>query len=665
MDDHTNSKSRGSIFTTCNPFAVSKTFENVAKIRGRPMHFAKEDCACNAPLFSHKYLRTHRSGSLKLIRCFPHCCPIHSFGNFCTTSLDLKVANASDLVDTDVAYIHFEPTTERVIGVGDIIDAAPVHSDTRSMENLKGKWIPSLHRKVDATNHDIVYHFNENNGFGWHYGWVGTSTKAHRTCPHQMTGYIFREIVVDGKTMLCVLRRVSSPPFIVMSYRRACYFCQKHRASSTQDSKATQCECEGEFNTSKDMSLPPLASPCTAVLPHDRPLRPQPPDTHILERHLTILVAFVSIPSVHFFAAQLPTLESRVLKSLLQPLGVALGLHASQKRALRFPSVVRAVNAHDTSSSSPDLESLKTLVLDLVLSQLTLESVRQNAAFFSAVVPRLLDRDALHAAYAAWLVHVHTQLTTRLVPMGLSIDQLTMHVMDTPALARVREYVDAAAAADTSLGLDYFVAQLREVFMASTQPPHEAGLETASPLTGHWIYDKTISFLYGDSTPELDMSVTTLLRSLLMGYAFILDHRTPHMLHVKSDLRAFDSIASEFVLDQYPRVFRVFPNGESSMAPLSGLYHGDYIGQKTSTGVSLDFFSWPLHAAQPHVLRLTCAFSTSKNDQVLMLTISLGQADADATVDYAALAAIDRYATYQKAKETPVASFRLSYTRLR
>ncbi len=59
---------------------------------------------------------------------------------------------------------------------------------------------------------------------------------------------------------LRVLASTTSPPFIVMSYRRACVFCQKLRgsadaaAANNNTSRNIGCECEGEFNTKRSLS---------------------------------------------------------------------------------------------------------------------------------------------------------------------------------------------------------------------------------------------------------------------------------------------------------------------------------------------------------------------------------------------------------------------------
>ncbi|RHZ00952.1 hypothetical protein DYB37_006463 [Aphanomyces astaci] len=632
--------------------------------------FAKEDCACKETLFSLKYLR-----------CFPHCCPSHSFGNFCSTSIDLKVTGTTT---DNVAYVHFQPTTDRILEPNDIIDAAIVVNNTRSMDNLKGEWIPSLYHYYHETRNETIYHFNQNNTFGWHYGWVGTSVSGH------------------AKPMLRVVHATMSPAFIVMSYRRACYFCQKHRVPSSLPLDASPmssaCECEGEFNISTHH--PAHTQPCTPLhtstlhlghvyrvdpskqlnLPSSSssssPL-PLPPPTESLERDLHVLYAFMSVPSINFFAAHMPSLESRVLKSLLHPLGVSLGLNTYQKRLLGFPAFLRPSfpgNKDHLHHHSNTLASLQSVALDLLLSLFTFESLKQSEMAFATATPHLLHRDKLLSAYQSWLSNLHANLSTRLYPLNLTIPELVAHIQDAAAVVPHLHPLLSSTSLLTEYddGFDYFVAQLREVYMAQEDAHRhvvsgyfpDSDMVPGSVFNGQFLFDRTLSVLYEEnSPPDEDISLPTLLRCLTIGYAFTLRHTTRPSLQITSSLRPFATIPSEFMLDSTPRVFRVFPNGESSMARLAGLSHGDYIGTHSLNTVSLDLFSWPRSADRSMVSRVSIVLA--RNGNGLTAVVSVTHADAAPAVDYAALNAGQRYATYDKLRETPSATFRFGYTRLK
>ncbi|CAK4196035.1 unnamed protein product, partial [Aphanomyces euteiches] len=85
-----------------------------------------------------------------------------------------------------------------------------------------------------------------------------------------------------------------------------------------------------------------------------------------MERHLTILYAFLSMPSVHFFASQLQTLENRILKSLLQPMGASMTFNAYQRRSMPFPTSIVRPGVVLFGPVNTDLESLKAFCVDMV-----------------------------------------------------------------------------------------------------------------------------------------------------------------------------------------------------------------------------------------------------------------------------------------------------------
>ncbi|KAF0720595.1 Aste57867_188 [Aphanomyces stellatus] len=629
------------------------------------LEFDSISCECANPLFSYKYLRTHRSGSLKLIRCFPHCCPLHSYGNFCANGVALKATNALPTLSDVLVFARFQGSEEGVLVAGDYLDAQSILGNLRSVDNQKGVWIPSCSEPVSESSNDMFYIVNKNNEFGWHYGWIGSSTQAQRACSHHLVAYMVRHVHIGGKPMFQVVQSTVSPPFIVMSYRRACYFCQKHRTPPVNAQPKTECECEGEFNLKRSlpltstMNLPGSLSVCKTI------------DPATMERQLTILLAFLATPSVHFFAAQMPTFESRVLKSLLQPMGAVLSFTAYQRRAMIFPvNVLRPTPPN--LPNSPDLESLKTFCLDLALAGLTYGALQHICSYFSSCTEHLLNREALHEAYLEWVKQSHQAITARLMPLNLSVSQLTAHVLHAAfqfeALQSVRTYVDAwDKLADVSTpGFDYFVAQLREVFMAEDMSTTPSAISMIGH-SGRWMYDKTISVVYNHSmSPSLDLSLATLLRCITMGYSVQMYHNN-NILRIKSDLQVFSTIWSEFILDGRPRVFRVFPNGESSLTRLAGLQHGDYIGQIRDGAVSLDFLSWSSSEFDARqALRVTVVLHQVK-ETALDVGISIGMTTITTSndVDFMAIPAIERYATYNRDNEAAVANLKLGYNRVK
>ncbi|KAH9133197.1 hypothetical protein AeRB84_020671 [Aphanomyces euteiches] len=608
------------------------------------LSFAKESCACSEPLFSYKYLRTYRANNLKLIRCFPHCCPTHSYGALCTSSIDLRLAGATPDLTNLIAFVRFQSMQDPMFEPGEKMNAQNILANLRSPENPHGEWIPGAFVTYDSTKEEIIFQFNRNNSIGWHYGWVGLSTQAHRACLHRLVGYIAQYASPSDKSTLRIVQTAASPPFIVMSYRRACYFCQKHRPDGPGEQK-TECECEGEFNYKRSLTN---YSGMNLKLTQAKESATNPVD---IERHLTILFAFLAMPSVHFYSSQLPTLQTRILKSLLQPLGSSLSLTAYQRRVMTFPMSIIRPGVSSIGPVNTALESLKALCLDLFLSVMTYGSLQQTATYFSANARRLFDRDALYETYEEWIRQTHRMMVMRLLPMRMTMTQLTNHILLAAAQIPQLSYLGSFAEDmekkidEHSPGFDFFVAQMREVYMAGSQGTVGDIPGISSSSSGRWMYDKTISVVYADSvSPELDFSLITLL---------------------KSDLYSFNSIWSELELDGRPHIFRVFPNGESTMTPYSSLLHGDYIARKSQIDGSIwiDLLSWPLNP--PLIaLHVNLLLQTVK-EQTMTISLTIKKAEVPDSVDWVNSSAAERYASYPKQSEYVIANIQLRYSRVK
>ncbi|ETW03880.1 hypothetical protein, variant [Aphanomyces invadans] len=531
--------------------------------------------------------------------------------------------------------------------------------------------MPSQISYHNESTHVMVFQLNHNNSLGWHYGWVGSSNQVHRACLHHLVGYVV-EYAGGDTTKFRVVQSTASPPFIVMSYRRACYVCQKHRPQHDRTPPpSSDCACEGEFNNKRQQHVIHTSMHVSGSARADGPLD----EPTAMERHLSVFIAFVSVPSIHFFSAQLPTLNDRLVDGLLQPMAAALGLPPDRTRALSVPTTtIRPVAAESTITSN--LASLISFCFDLALSTLTFESLQQHASFFSDNAIHLLDRDTLHQAFLEWIQRTHHVLSTRLAPVGMTMAQLTQTILQTATHVRelhslerhIKGLNDAAASDQNSPGFDYFVAQLREVYMAGNAASIPCAVVAASSkFDGRWMYHTTVTVVYGAATsPELDFSLATFLRCLTMGYSFQVRLVDDHVLQIKSDLMAYNTMWSEFILDSTPRVFRVFPNGESSMTQLSGLLHGDYIGRKLGEDiVCVDVFSWPW-AQQTNISRVTVMLQLAPDQSALTVSLAVGtaalsSASDDALVDFATLSATERYASYNTDKEVASANVCFRY----
>ncbi|KAH9155105.1 hypothetical protein LEN26_003318 [Aphanomyces euteiches] len=178
-------------------------------------HFFRVNCA-HSELFRESYIRCFQNNGLKVIRCFPHCCP-HTASRGCGASLSLLVdgINAAE-PDTLYAFGRFELAAEKALADGERVDWAVFSNHLRGKKNLDGMWLQGRHQ-VDKT-HAVAFHFNKTRTDGWHYEWKSGSSKLKRDMLHRFHVYVVqRESSDDGRIVLSAY----SPPFTLASYRRS------------------------------------------------------------------------------------------------------------------------------------------------------------------------------------------------------------------------------------------------------------------------------------------------------------------------------------------------------------------------------------------------------------------------------------------------------------
>ncbi|OQS07169.1 hypothetical protein THRCLA_00821 [Thraustotheca clavata] len=606
--------------------------------------FAKEDCKClnRSSIFDSKYLRTHRAGSIKLIRCFPHCCPTHTYANFCMSSIDLHVSNATIEIHADAAYIRFQPSTQRVYDLGDRIDAAMVFQNTRTQCNVKAEWV--IYDAREFRQGTMTYRFNHHNLLGWHYGWVGTSTKAHRTCAHHVVAYIFRKI--DEET-LEVVGVTKSPPFIVMSYRRACYTCQKHRESENNLNPSI-CDCEGEFNVNKRKKVSRSKSPSPVGSPvHPLPLKTPSVPMEVMENQIEAVMSLLQKMPANFFAESYDRIADQVITNLLHPLTVRLGL---QNAHFPFPCWMRR---NPNCRNSATLESLSLVCLDLFLSCMSVNTMQLQSRILQEQAPKLLDRDALHESYTEWLQFHYSFFNQKLAIIHLTMDELSRHIAE----ANYTELVMKTSNTPANLtGFENFVAQLREVYMGVAEVQHPQVVQ--SSFNGHWVYQDTLSSVFTAKNYHHDPSIITIVRCVAMTYAFqwVL---SPTSLHMRSDLEAHLTPWSELVLDGFPRVFRVFPNGDSSMTTVAGYLHGDYQAHIKDDILTIQLYSWGTTDAIS--ISYKCRVVIPGQQLEILASVIRAPIQRATNQDWATLSASERCTAFRPDTQSTIMEFQLLY----
>ncbi|CAK4822338.1 unnamed protein product, partial [Aphanomyces euteiches] len=105
------------------------------------------------------------------------------------------------------------------------------------------------------------------------------------------------------------------------------------------------------------------------------------------------------------------------------------------------------------------------------MSALTFGSLQQIAKFFSDNTVHLFERDSLYEAYIDWVRQTHRSMSTRLLPLSMTMGQLVSHLIvaatqisELKPVQGFLQHLDDSTD-EHSLGFNYFVAQLREVFM--------------------------------------------------------------------------------------------------------------------------------------------------------------------------------------------------------
>ncbi|POM78120.1 Hypothetical protein PHPALM_4392 [Phytophthora palmivora] len=209
-------------------------------------------------LFHAEYKRSNRTKGLKILRCFPHCCPEHIDRSYCGTSLSVRVELERGSPSTSqprnpppseviALFARFEAVNDTSLQPGECVEVTRIAADTQSDRNLEGRWIagtldrPSrlvtTIRKPGTSLDDhkpLVFHLNGKPFSRWYYDWESGANKAQRLTKHVLKAYIVERCAIDEegiftaftgrhvhKQLYRVLHIVISPEFTVISYRRA------------------------------------------------------------------------------------------------------------------------------------------------------------------------------------------------------------------------------------------------------------------------------------------------------------------------------------------------------------------------------------------------------------------------------------------------------------
>ncbi|RLN86925.1 hypothetical protein BBJ28_00025291 [Nothophytophthora sp. Chile5] len=213
---------------------------------------------CDHPqLFQTEYKRSNRTKGLKILRCFPHCCPEHIDRSYCGTSLSIRIQLAPRPPGTAppnpppsevlAVFARFEAVNDVSLRPGECVEVDKMQAGMQSESNLEGQWVPGVLDRPSGLvttirtpgapsdkHKPLVYHLNGKAFSRWYYDWESGANKAQRLMKHVLKAYIVERCAVDmddnfttitsreAYTQLFrIVDVVVSPEFTVISYRRA------------------------------------------------------------------------------------------------------------------------------------------------------------------------------------------------------------------------------------------------------------------------------------------------------------------------------------------------------------------------------------------------------------------------------------------------------------
>ncbi|KAG2999088.1 hypothetical protein PC128_g22731 [Phytophthora cactorum] len=217
-------------------------------------HFLRLSCSeDDHPLFRRYYARSNRERGIKLLRCFPHCCPEHVQRCYCGTSIHVQVTFASILPPAVQGNLlvcaRFEPSRVVPLWPNNIADA-PENDATQENERklqpgeivaLPASLLAAGKRKVNQTvwiradregevkqktlpQNTVLYVLNNHRFPKWLYSYDSSVARTQREMTHHLVVYVFQLIGSSSQSEeieAAVLARHESAGFSLVSYRRS------------------------------------------------------------------------------------------------------------------------------------------------------------------------------------------------------------------------------------------------------------------------------------------------------------------------------------------------------------------------------------------------------------------------------------------------------------
>eukprot|EP00644_Phytophthora_capsici_P016050 jgi/Phyca11/115487/e_gw1.28.499.1 len=146
---------------------------------------------CSHENLFHPEYKRNRTKGLKILRCFPHCCPEHIDRSYCGTSLNVSPVRL---------FARFESVSDMRLRPGECVEVDKIDAATQSETNLDGVWVEGIldkpSRLVAALSNDsadddksLVFHLNSRSYAKWYYDWESGANKAQRLMKHVLQAY--------------------------------------------------------------------------------------------------------------------------------------------------------------------------------------------------------------------------------------------------------------------------------------------------------------------------------------------------------------------------------------------------------------------------------------------------------------------------------------------
>ncbi|KAG3132883.1 hypothetical protein PI126_g19439 [Phytophthora idaei] len=212
------------------------------------------------PLFKREYARSNQGRGVKLLRCFPHCCPGHIKRSYCGCSIHLLVTFSDDVssaeLDELLVCTRFEPSHAASLlasslvslirnagAVGD--EDKPRHENDCSLQfgesvalsgdlfteqaNEDSVWLRAQREmQHDLPKNATLYAINNHTHPKWLYSYDSGTIRGQREMTHHLVAYMFqlpdhyaRMQQPGGYFNAVVLARYASPAFSLVSFRRS------------------------------------------------------------------------------------------------------------------------------------------------------------------------------------------------------------------------------------------------------------------------------------------------------------------------------------------------------------------------------------------------------------------------------------------------------------